>query len=113
MQTEKFRERRQQVLVHAKATADNYLPEFLPWLEENAHIYIEFEHRAINVARFRKHYSARTIVEVMRHDSVIGELSGEWKINDHSTPDMARLFVSMNPQYQNLFEFRREKAEAA
>lgn len=97
----------------AKENREAFRPDFLAWLIANVHVFAEFERRAIEVSRFRQHYSARTIVEVMRHETAIGQLSGEFKINDHAAPDMARLFVLLHPGLSNLFEFRRERQARA
>lgn len=86
---------------------DHFRPDFAGWLAENWHIYQEFERRALQVARFRKHYSARTIVEVMRHDSLISERDGEFKINGNYVPDMAALAMAMNAGLFGFFETRR------
>jgi hypothetical protein len=111
MKFEKLTEARQRAIDHATLFQGDYRDDFIPWLQENAHVFIEFQRRALQVSRFRDHYSARTIVEVMRHESTIGQLSGDYKINDHATPDMARLFVGLNPDHADLFEFRREKRQ--
>lgn len=89
---------------------DHFRPDFRAYLIDNWHVYLEFERRALQVAGRRKHYSARTIAEVIRHDTVIGELAGDWKINNNAIPDFARLFAAMNFQYAGLFEFREHKA---
>lgn len=54
----------------------------------------------------------RTIFEVIRHDTAIGELRGEFKINNNAAPDCARLFALLHPQHSCLFEFREHKAAA-
>lgn len=86
--------------------------DFYDWLKENYPVFQYFEQSALKVreAGF-KHYSARTIVEVMRHRTNIREIGdGTWKLNDHRTPDMARLFNSLHPECAGLFEFRVRKA---
>lgn len=83
--------------------------DFDAWLDENMHIYYAFEEEALNVidAGFQ-HYSARTIVEFLRHHTAIKE-KGMWKINDHATPYLARLFAKKHPIHAHLFEFRGVK----
>ena len=90
----------------AQSHADRFRPAFLAWLEANPHVYDEFEARALQVARVRRHYGARTIMEVIRHDTVVGNLTGEWKIDNSVIPDCARLFALLHPEYAGLFEFR-------
>lgn len=84
--------------------------DLLEWLVVNHHIFDEFRSRALEVARFRTHYSARTIAEVMRHDTAIKSLGDEYKINGNFVPCMARLFALVNPQHKKLFEFRQKAA---
>lgn len=91
---------------------DMFRDDFPEWLMENFHIWEEFERRALKVASKREHYSARTIVEVIRHDTAIGELKGEYKINGNFVPYLARLFALRHPRYSNLFEFREQKVAA-
>ena len=79
---------------------------FDEWLEENHHIYQDFERRALEVSRRRNHYSARTIVEVMRHDSVIAETSGKFKLGNRFIPDLGRLFMLKNPVHTGMFDLR-------
>lgn len=93
--------------------AADFRIDFSSWLALNPHIYREFERRSLQVARRRSHYSARTIVEVMRHDTAIGELSGDFKINGNFVPCMARLFALRWPAYAGLFEFRAPRGVAA
>ena len=83
--------------------------DFDEWIKENSHIYEAFEREALATAQKRSHYSARTIVEFLRHHSMITEKSGDWKINDHATPHLARLFAKRNPMHKNFFDFRGVK----
>ena len=82
---------------------------FDEWIADNTHIYQAFEREALAIARKRTRYSARTIVEFLRHHTLITEKDGEWKINDHATPHLARLFAKNHPTLKNLFEFRGMK----
>jgi len=90
----------------------DFRPDFRVWLAENHHVFAEFERRALQVAARRNHYSARTIAEVIRHDTAIGELSGTYKVNGNFVPCMARLFALLHQQHAGLFEFREHKAAA-
>lgn len=88
-------------------------PSFVKYLGENLHVYEAFEKQALMVAiKGHKHYSARTIVEVLRHHSALQQSGGEWKLNNDNTPYLARLFTLMNPGV-NLFEFRSAHATKA
>jgi hypothetical protein len=98
-------------VVVANAHREMFTPEFLEYLPENLHVYYAFEREAIKVAKLGfKHYSARTIVEVLRHHSATTEVGGAWKLNNDNTPYLARLFGLLNPEYSSLFEFREAKA---
>ena len=81
--------------------------DFGQWLDANWHVYVEFERRALKLwDAGRQHYGARSIWETMRYDSAIGELAGEFKLNDHRAPCIARLFLLMNPRCHGFFEKR-------
>ena len=98
-------------LAIANANPDSFTPEFLAYLPENLHVYERFEREALKVAaKGFKHYSARTIIEVLRHWSALEEKGGAWKLNNDQTPYHARLFALCNPLYATLFEFREAKA---
>lgn len=101
---------RAKVLLHPH----QFRPDFYSWLTANYHVFEYFEKSAIKVWEHGfTHYSARTIVEVMRHRSNIREIgNGEWKLNDNKTPDMARLYMLLHPEHIGLFEFRVRKAAA-
>lgn len=102
----------------AHMNAAQFTREFLDYLPGNLHVYAAFEREALRVAdRGRQHYSARTIVEVLRHESALREVGGQFKLSDWHTPYLARLFVLIHPQHVDLFEFRitkpqRERATA-
>lgn len=84
-----------------------FLPTFADWLTQNWHVWLAFCREADKVwARGRRRYSARTIVEVLRHDSVVAEVGTEWKINNVRIPDMARLYMASFPERAEFFETR-------
>jgi chaperone required for assembly of F1-ATPase len=90
----------------------NRLPDsFLKWLRSNEHVYRAFEREALTIwSKGHKHYGARTIIEWMRHNMAIREVSSEpWILNDHNTPYLARLFIIDHPQCAGLFEMRKSK----
>lgn len=90
--------------------SDLFRPDFFHWLETNFHVWAEFERRALKAAQHRTHYSSYTLLEVMRHDTAIGELGGEYKLDNSYCADLCRLFALMNPQHAGLFEFRARRA---
>lgn len=85
------------------------MPEkFHEWLVDNHHVYYAFVKEAFKVkgAGF-KHYSARTIIHVLRHHSAISETGGEWKINNNYSPYLARLVMREYPEFEGFFDLRR------
>jgi hypothetical protein len=96
----------------AQLHAERFTADFLAFLPDNLHVYEAFEREALTIARRGwKHYSARTILHVLRHHSAVAEVNGEgWKLNNNISPYLARLFVLMNPLHAGLFEFREAKA---
>lgn len=84
--------------------------EFIEWLPNNMHIWDAFVAEAFKIIRKGfKHYSARTIIHVLRHHSAISEKDGEWKINNNHSPYLARLFALRYPQHEDLFKYRLTK----
>ncbi len=106
-QTDLYRKRLTFTLVVFNAQA--FRADFLDWLSRNYAVWIAFEHEADRVwARGRRHYSARTIGEYLRHESALREEANEhgWKLNDHYWPDLARLYMLMHPDREGFFERR-------
>lgn len=106
-------------LALARSKPDLFPSAFTNWLADNLHVWSAFQTEALKVVtRGYDHYSARTIIHVLRHHSAVQEKGGEgWKLNDHHSPYLARLFHLVYPQHGQLFELRRtwrgEEAEAA
>jgi len=92
-----------------KVAEDNALDlprGFAAWMADNAHVYDAFEKEALSVAQHREHYSARTIIEFLRHHSLLASAGDGWKLDNDMTPGLARLFALLNPDCRGLFEFR-------
>lgn len=90
--------------------AEMFRAEFYLWLQENWHIWKAFEAEAARTwDRGRRHYSARTICEYLRHETALSEHEGEWKINGNAVPDLARLYGLRNPDKEGMFETRVQK----
>jgi len=84
--------------------------EFDIWVLENPEIFKAFCAEAIKASnKGYKHYSARTIIEFLRHHTNLRETSGGFKINNDAVPCMAREFKRIYPQYGNFFEYRSKK----
>jgi len=87
---------------------EHFSDEFLIWIPENHHVWKAFEKEAFKVihAGF-KHYSARVIIEVLRHHSNLTEKSDSgWKINNNIIPYIGRLFALVHPKHAKFFEYR-------
>lgn len=98
-------------LAMVNANLDLFPSTFLAYLPDNLPVYEAFEREALNVIRKgRSHYSARTIIEVLRHNSTLSEEpAGCFKLNDWHTPYLSRLFGLMHPKHADLFERRESK----
>jgi hypothetical protein len=98
-----------------KLTAKKFVSEYprffrkdWSWFESNWHIVEAFEAAALHLIRIgREHYSARTIVEVLVHESILKETDGEFKIGNDHAPDLARIFVALHPEHLDFWEYRR------
>lgn len=101
----------EQIVELAEHYADELGQEFVAWLGENLHIWDAFVAQAKQIhAKGFKHYSARTIIHVLRHHSALHEHGGEWKINNNHSPYLARLFDLRYPQFAGMWEFRKTKS---
>ena len=84
--------------------------EFREWLPNNMHVWEAFCEEAFKVRRKGfKHYSARTIIHVLRHHSAVQETGDEWKINNNHSPYLARLFDLVFPESAGMWEYRTTK----
>jgi hypothetical protein len=81
--------------------------DFRLWLMKNWGVWTAFSREAQRVwAAGRRHYSARTIGEYLRHQTAVREREGEFKVNDWWWPDLARLYMELHPQCRGFFETR-------
>lgn len=81
--------------------------EFTDWLNANMGIWVRFMLEANKIwDSGRRHYSARTIVEYMRHETAVRERSGEWKINNNVVPYLARTYMELYPARAGFFALR-------
>lgn len=103
---------RQYVLRRVLEERERFMPDFYDWLQHNMHVWERFDAEAQRVWRAgRRHYSSRTLWEVMRHESAVRAANdGEWKLNDRRAPDVARLFLLLNPDKPDFFETRGRAA---
>ena len=91
----------------ARQNADKFRDGFCAWLASNRHVWRAFEREANRIwARGRRHYSARTICEVLRHESALAEVGSEFKIDNNCAPDLARLYALVHPERAGFFQTR-------
>lgn len=101
-------------MVFVECRPDLFRSDFAAWLDKNFHIWREFERRANAMwSTGRKHYGARTIMEVVRYDSDLKEKAGEFKINNNFVPGLARLYACHHADRESFFEFRQIESKAA
>ena len=89
-------------------------PEEIAWRERNYPLWLEFYTEADKVrGTGRKHYSARTIAEVLRHNAAVRGADPHFKINNNVIPMMARMYMVMC-RCPGFFETRnKEKQDAS
>ena len=75
-------------------------------LEDNMHIVDQFIVESHKIAQTRDHYSARTIIEFLRHHSSIEQKDCEFKIANAMCTPIARITM-LFPALNNLFNFAR------
>lgn len=87
-----------------------FRPGFQDWLEQNYSIWLAFEAEAIKTWKAgRRHYGANTIIEYLRHNTLLADRDAEYKISDKWTSSIARLFAMMHADMATLFEFKERK----
>lgn len=107
-------ERRAFIQDRVAANTIRFRPDFPRWLADNYRIWERFETEANKVyARGRRHWSARTIGEYIRHETALIESpDGDFKINNNRFPDMARLYLMLWPEREGFFDLRDGEGRA-
>lgn len=96
-----------------QAHKSQFRADFPAWLAENAHVFHAFCREADRIwHRGRSHYSARTILEVLRHESALSDTDPQFRLNNNSAPDMARLYTLLHPERVGFFETRHQFGSA-
>lgn len=81
--------------------------EFAIWLEDNTVVWDAFCVEAVKAVRLGyQHYSSKTILEYLRHHSLIYDTYKSFKLNNNHTPYLSRLFAAVYPDYAGLFSYR-------
>lgn len=96
------------LLMMIAMTPDKFTADFYEWMKSNYSLYSNFE--SIAISRFwsgRKHYSARYIIEIMRHETAIrSEGKTKFTLDNCRIPDMERLYLLCHPEQPEFFEIR-------
>lgn len=87
------------------------------WTKENFEIYDQkhpdiyelFKHFALQIAKRKKTYSAKSIFHRVRWETLIGGDVDDYKIDDGWISHYARKFVKEFPEHESLFNFRVRK----
>jgi hypothetical protein len=95
-----------------RARPELFLDGFAVWLERNPAIWARFKQEADRIRRRRSHYSARTLVEFIRHETALTEADGAFKVNNNAARDLARLYMATTPGAEKFFETRDYAASA-
>lgn len=83
-----------------------YPAGFFKWIASDAGqvVWREFNKRALQMAKKRKRYSARTIMEVVRWNTTIKDGTTEFKISNNWIPGLARLWMQRHGEtYPDFF----------
>jgi hypothetical protein len=90
-----------------RCNTDKFAPDFHFWLLDNFAIWRRFKREADLVWQSgRRHYSARTIGEFIRHQTALRDSNVTFKCNDHVWPDCARLWLLLYPERKGFFDTR-------
>lgn len=102
--------RKHTALTFIEAAPMFFRPGFREWLDKNYSVWLAFEREAILAWNMgRRNYGANTIIEFLRHHTLITEKDSDFKICDMWTSSIARLFAMMHADKETLFAFRERK----
>lgn len=80
--------------------------------KENPHIYREFERQCMKaIEKGRKKLSAKLIINWIRWNEYLKTSDEDFKINDAYQSYYARLFTTLHPDYDQVFNFRKLRNE--
>ena len=92
-------------MLNGKWTKENFEKHH----KDNPEIYKMFFTFAEQMAKVKKHYSAKAIFHRMRWETAINEKDSDFKIDDGWISHYARKFLQEYPQYDNFFKVRTLK----
>jgi hypothetical protein len=99
--------RQEHVLLRVCQNAERFRYITVDWMRANWKVWLAFEHEAdARAAEGHRAWGARTIGEFIRRQTRIAERDGEFKVNDHIWPDLARLYMIMKPEREGFFDLR-------
>jgi hypothetical protein len=85
---------------------------FNKFIAENPHIYKSFEEQALRaIKKGRTKISSDLIINYVRWEQFIESSDKNFKINNSYSAYIARFFIQQNPQYKDLFNFRKLRNE--
>ena len=102
-------DRKRTALIFVQSKPNVFGDDFHSWLSYNFEVWLAFEREANKVwSRGSRHYSARTIGEYLRHETATREQTNwlQFKLNNNTFPDLARLYSMFYPDRKGFFEFR-------
>ena len=83
--------------------------KFEEYNNKHPDIYKLFKQFALQIAARKKSYSAKSIFHRVRWETDIGDVGGDYKIDDGWISHYARKFAKEFPQYEEFFKFRVRK----
>jgi hypothetical protein len=85
--------------------------KFEEYNDKHPDIYELFKQFALQIAARKKSYSAKSIFHRVRWETDIGDVGGDYKIDDGWISHYARKFAKEFPQYEDFFKFRVRKTK--
>ena len=83
--------------------------KFEEYNDKHPDIYELFKQFALQIAKKKTSYSAKSIFHRVRWETDIGDVGGDYKIDDGWISHYARKFAKEFPQYEDFFKFRVRK----
>lgn len=89
-------------------SAYDYREDFVLWLGENPHIWHSFAKKTLEANSFKhkQRFSARTIIELLRWETMLQEEGAAFKINNTYCADLSRLLMDCKPELKGYFQIR-------
>jgi len=98
----------QQKIRHIKVSGGSVLPpDDLGYAASNMEFLDKFIEESFKISRVRQHYSAQTIIEIIRHHSAITDDSPNYKISHRARAIFSRLVMALFPELNGLFKTKR------